>query len=66
MKITVNGKSHECSSDTTVTDLLAQLSLTGRRVAVERNGEIVPRSQHPIVTLAAGDHIEIVVAVGGG
>ena len=66
MKITVNGKAHECSSDATVTDLLAQLSLTGRRVAVERNGEIVPRSQHPTVLLGEGDQIEIVVAVGGG
>ena len=66
MQITVNGKAHECPSDTTVAALLEQLSLTGRRVAVECNGEIVPRSQHAVVTLGVGDQIEIVVAVGGG
>jgi sulfur carrier protein len=66
MKLTVNGKAHECPSDTTVGVLLDQLALTGRRVAVERNGDIVPRSQHSVVVLAEGDLIEIVVAVGGG
>jgi sulfur carrier protein len=40
--------------------------LAGKRVAVERNGEIVPKSQHASVAVAAGDRIEIVVAVGGG
>lgn len=45
---------------------LAELDLVGRRVAVERNGEIVPRSMHASVMLQPGDQIEIVVAVGGG
>jgi sulfur carrier protein len=49
-----------------VADLLVELGHAGRRVAVERNGEIVPRSRHHEATLAAGDRIEIVVAVGGG
>ncbi len=66
MNITVNGKAHECPAETTVSALLEQLTLTGRRVAVERNGDIVPRSQHPSAALAEGDQIEIVVAVGGG
>ena len=66
MKLTVNGKAHECPSDTSVSALLDQLALTGRRVAVELNGEIVPRSQHALVQLREGDQIEIVVAVGGG
>ena len=66
MKLTVNGKVHECPAGTTVTALLQQLALTGRRVAVERNGEIVPRSQHLNAVLTDGDQIEIVVAVGGG
>lgn len=66
MKLTVNGKVHECPSDATVSSLLEQLALTGRRVAVERNGDIVPRSQHAATALAEGDQIEIVVAVGGG
>ena len=66
MKLTVNGKAHECPAGATVSALLEQLALTGRRVAVERNGEIVPRSQHAAVALAEGDQIEVVVAVGGG
>lgn len=66
MKITVNGKAHDCLPGATVSVLLEQLALTGRRVAVERNGEIVPRSQHSAVVLTEADQIEIVVAVGGG
>ena len=66
MKLTVNGNVHECPDDATVSALLEQLALTGRRVAVERNSAIVPRSQHASTVLAEGDQIEIVVAVGGG
>ena len=66
MKLTVNGKAHECPAGATVSALLEQMTLTGRRVAVERNGEIVPRSQHAAAALAEGDQIEVVVAVGGG
>ena len=66
MKITVNGAEHLCAGNALVSDLLVQLDLVGRRVAVERNGEIVPRSLHGSVSLAEGDQIEIVVAVGGG
>ena len=46
-------------------ELLDTLGYAGKRVAVERNGEIVPKSQHAQTTLADGDQIEIVVAVGG-
>jgi sulfur carrier protein len=42
------------------------LDLTGKRIAIEKNGEIVPRSQHADTPLASGDRLEIVVAVGGG
>jgi sulfur carrier protein len=66
MKITVNGAEHLCATHALVSDLLFQLDLVGRRVAVERNGEIVPRSLHDSVALSEGDQIEIVVAVGGG
>jgi sulfur carrier protein len=66
MKITVNGTEHLCAENALVSDLLVQLELVGRRVAVERNGDIVPRSLHGSVALAEGDQIEIVVAVGGG
>ena len=66
MKITVNGTERTCADLARVTDLLAELDLVGRRVAVERNGESVPRSMHAAVALQPGDQIEIVVAVGGG
>lgn len=66
MKITVNGTERTCADSSLLTDLLAELDLVGRRIAVERNGEIVPRSLHASVTLQPGDQIEIVVAVGGG
>jgi len=46
--------------------LLGDLELAGKRVAVERNGEIVPRSRYAVTQLADGDALEIVVAVGGG
>ena len=46
--------------------LLDQMGLTGKRLAVERNGEIVPRGLHAATLLAEGDTLEIVVAVGGG
>ncbi|MCD6042082.1 MAG: thiamine-biosynthesis protein ThiS, partial [Burkholderiales bacterium] len=44
----------------------SSLNLSGKKVAVERNGEIVPRSAHASTLLADGDRLEIVVAVGGG
>ena len=67
MDITINGTLEAFPlSLLTVTDLLAARQLLGKRVAVERNGEIVPRSQHATTVLEAGDRLEIVVAVGGG
>jgi sulfur carrier protein len=49
-----------------VAALLVRLGYAGKRVAVERNGEIVPKSQHESTGLASGDRLEIIVAVGGG
>lgn len=49
-----------------VAELVDALGFAGKRVAVERNAEIVPRSQHASTALAQGDRVEIVVAVGGG
>ena len=49
-----------------VAGLLDQMGLTGKRLAVERNGEIVPKGLHAATPLAEGDTLEIVVAVGGG
>jgi len=66
MQIRVNGEPQSLPERATVYELLAALGHTGKRVAVERNGEIVPRSRHASVELASGDQIEIVIAVGGG
>jgi sulfur carrier protein len=50
----------------TIADLVAELGLAGKRIAVERNGEIVSRSRYAATTLDRGDRLEIVAAVGGG
>jgi sulfur carrier protein len=65
MYCTINGERLELP-DCTVADLLAARGLTGKRLAVERNGQIVPKSQHGATQLQDGDVLEIVVAVGGG
>ena len=66
LNITINGEPRQFAVEQTVASVVAALALTGKRIAVERNGEIVPKSQHATTTLAAGDQLEIVVAVGGG
>ena len=66
IEVQVNGAAQRFESDTDVAELLARLQLAGKRVAVERNGEIVPRSRFAQTALADGDRLEIVVAVGGG
>jgi sulfur carrier protein len=64
--VTVNGTAHRFEQPLEIAALLARLELAGKKVAVERNGEIVPRSAHARTLLADGDALEIVVAVGGG
>jgi len=66
MELNINGESRQFSAPLSVAALVELLGFTGKRIAVERNGEIVPRGRHAEVELAAGDRIEIVVAVGGG
>ncbi|MGE0315669.1 MAG: sulfur carrier protein ThiS [Lautropia sp.] len=66
MQILLNGKPREVDDAETVGTLVARLGYAGKRIAVERNGEIVPRSRHDETRLAADDRVEIVVAVGGG
>ena len=66
LDIKINGEVRQFSEALTVTGLIDQLGYTGKRIAVERNGEIVPRGRHAEVLLDAADRIEIVVAVGGG
>ncbi len=64
--ISLNGEPRQLDAETTVARLLAELGYAGKRVAVERNGEIVPKSHHGEAPVGQGDRIEIVVAVGGG
>lgn len=66
MQITLNGAPRELPASLTVTGLIELLGYVGKRVAVERNGEIVPKSRHADTPLQDGDQIEIVAAVGGG
>lgn len=67
VSVLVNGEPHACGAATSsVADLLAELGYTGKRIAIERNGEIVPRGSYPTTFLASGDRFEIVIAVGGG
>ena len=64
--VVINGKPRTVPTGTTVASLIGELGLGDRRVAVERNREVVPRAQHPTTVLAEGDHLELVTFVGGG
>jgi sulfur carrier protein len=64
--LTVNGENRQFDGPLNCRELLERLNLAGKRVALERNGEIVPRGSHAQQMLADGDRLEIVVAVGGG
>lgn len=64
--LSINGKPRQFESAIKLADVIRDLGLEGKRIAVERNGEIVPRSEFVAVELADGDAIEIVGAVGGG
>ena len=66
IQVTVNGAPHRFEQPLDVAELVARLQLAGRKIAVERNGETVPKSAHGATRLADGDALEIVVAVGGG
>jgi sulfur carrier protein len=66
IQVTVNGKAHRFEAPLEIAALLSSLELSGRKIAVERNGEIVPKSAHTSTVVADGDRLEIVVAVGGG
>jgi sulfur carrier protein len=64
--IYVNGSTKHFDGVLAISELLAGMALAGKKVAVERNGEIVPRGAHGATLLLDGDRLEIVVAVGGG
>ncbi len=66
MRIQLNGEPFELPAAQSVANLLARLDLAGRRVAVELNLDIVPRSQHATTALRDGDRVEVVHAIGGG
>jgi sulfur carrier protein len=64
--LTINGERRSFDDPLTVAQLIEQLRLAGKRIALERNGEIVPRGHFAEQALLDGDRLEIVVAVGGG
>jgi sulfur carrier protein len=66
MKIVVNGQERTLGAPLTVAALLDELGMAGRRVAVEVNQEVVPRSRHGEVQLKDSDRVEVVFAIGGG
>ncbi|MHB9131027.1 MAG: sulfur carrier protein ThiS [Armatimonadota bacterium] len=66
MDILVNGKAHECTDGATVADLLMQLDIPAGGTAVARNDTVVRKAAYADTTLASGDRIEIIRAVGGG
>ncbi len=64
--VSINGTARQLPDSTSVAALIEEMGMTGKRIALERNGEIVPRSLFAAQHLADGDKLEIVVAVGGG
>lgn len=66
MKILVNGDTREYGENCTVADVIADLGLTGKRIAVELNKEILPFTEHATQSIQDGDRLEIVQAIGGG
>ncbi len=66
MQIQLNGEAYSVEPSTTLADLVERLGLTGKRLAIELNLDIVPRSQFAQTRLTEGDRVEIVHAIGGG
>ena len=64
--VVINGKPRTVAAGSTVLALLGELGLGDKRVAVERNLEVIPRAQHATTTLTDGDRLEVVTFVGGG
>lgn len=66
MRIVLNGNERDVERDTTVAELLAASGLASKRIAIEINREIVPKSDYAARRLAADDRVEVVHAIGGG
>jgi len=64
--ISINGVTRQLPEAVRIDALIEEMGLSGKRIALERNGEIVPRSSFATQRLAHGDKLEIVIAVGGG
>ena len=66
IQVTVNGEARRFEAPLDIRSMLEKLDMAGKKIAVERNGEIVPKSLHRNTLVENGDRLEIVVAVGGG
>jgi thiamine biosynthesis protein ThiS len=66
VKLTLNGEIHTLPDDLTITGLIAHLGLPNKKIAVERNLEVVPKSTFGDVKLSEGDRLEIIHFIGGG
>ena len=66
IQVTVNGRAHRFEAPVKLSAVLEKLDMAGKKIAVEKNGEIVPRGLHAQTPVENGDCLEIVVAVGGG
>ncbi len=66
MQIIINGEDHTLNDGILLSTLLTQLEISGKRIAVEINESIVPKSQHDATVIQQGDKIEIIHAIGGG
>jgi len=66
MKVRVNGEAREFRDGLTLTELVRELALERRPIAIERNLQVVPKDRYDAIRLAEGDRIEIVSLVGGG
>ncbi|MBX3640509.1 MAG: sulfur carrier protein ThiS [Nitrosomonas sp.] len=66
IQLTINGEVRQLHQSMNIEQFIDQNNLQGKRIAIERNGEIVPRSQYAEQYLVDGDQLEVVVAVGGG
>lgn len=66
MRIQVNGESREVADELSIAELLVELKLDPRYLAVERNLQLVPRADHATTRVTEGDRLEVVTLVGGG
>lgn len=66
LNIRVNGEEMVLPAQCTVSELVEQMALAGKRIAIELNRDILPKSEHERTSLQHGDVVEIVHAIGGG